>query len=111
MPIHDWTRADAGTFHFFHMLWIGSICEVLNQGLLPRNYYAMGEQRAIGDEPDVLTLHSVPFGDVGGDDGSAFEPSGDAGGGLLLAPPRRASSMRPTRISTGASRIAWSSGT
>ena len=65
MPIHDWTRVDAGTFHFFHMCWIASICDVLNQGLLPRNYYAMGEQRALGDEPDVLTLHAAPFGDAG----------------------------------------------
>ncbi len=65
MPIHDWTRVDAGTFHFFHMRWIASICDVLNEGMLPRNYYAMGEQRALGDEPDVLTLHAAPFGDAG----------------------------------------------
>jgi hypothetical protein len=88
MPIHDWTRVDAGTFHFFHLRWIASICDILNGGLLPRNYYAMGEQRAIGDEPDVLTLHAAPFGNLGGDDAGAAEPSGDAGGGLLLAPPR-----------------------
>ena len=94
MPIHDWTRVDAGIFHFFHLRWILSICDVLNGGLLPRNYYAMGERRAIGDEPDVLTLHAVPFGDAGGDDEGAAEPSGDAGGGLLLAPPRTAHHRR-----------------
>jgi hypothetical protein len=64
MPIHDWTGVDADTFHFFHMRWIASICDVLNEGLLPRNCYAMGEQSANGDEPDVLTLcmqrHSSP---------------------------------------------------
>jgi Protein of unknown function (DUF4058) len=86
MPIHDWDRVDAGTFHFFHMTWIVSICGALNGGILPRNYYAMGEQRAAGDEPDVLTLHATPSG---GEDGrDTTEPSEDAGGGLLLAPPR-----------------------
>ena len=68
--------------------WIASICDVLNEGLLPRNYYAMGEQRAIGDEPDVLTLHAAPLDDAGQDDEGAVELSGDTGGGLLLAPPR-----------------------
>ena len=111
MPIHDWTRVDAGTFHFFHLHWIASICDVLNEGLLPRNYYAMGEQRAIGDEPDVLTLHAAPFGGAGEDDGGAGELSGDTGGGLLLAPPKGASLTKWTRTSIGASRIALSSGT
>lgn len=78
MPIHDWTRVNAGTFHYFHLRWIASICDVLNGGLLPGNYYAMGEQRAIGVEPDVLTLHFAFPDDI---------PSGDTGGGLLVAPP------------------------
>ena len=24
MPIHDWTRVDAGIFHHFHQRWIGA---------------------------------------------------------------------------------------
>ena len=36
MPVHDWTRVDAGTFHAFHTLWIGEIMKALNAGLLPR---------------------------------------------------------------------------
>lgn len=86
MPIHDWTRVDAGTFHYFHLRWIASICDILNGGLLPRDYYAMGEQRTIGVEPDVLTLHSASPDDVPGEIDDV--PPGDAGGGLLVAPPR-----------------------
>ena len=87
MPIHDWDRVDAGTFHFFHMTWIVSICDVLNGGLLPRHYYAMGEQRAAGDEPDVLTLHSGGS-EAAEHDVNPADPEDDAGGGLLLARPR-----------------------
>jgi hypothetical protein len=56
MPIHDWTRVDAGIFHHFHQRWIGVITDVLNQRLLPREYYALAEQQGSGFEPDVLTL-------------------------------------------------------
>ena len=56
MPIHDWTRVDAGIFHHFHQRWIGVITDVLNQRLLPTDYYALAEQQGAGFEPDVLTL-------------------------------------------------------
>ena len=56
MPIHDWTRVDAGIFHHFHQRWIGAICDVLNDRLLPEDYYALGEQWAGGRNPDVLAL-------------------------------------------------------
>jgi hypothetical protein len=58
MPIHDWTRVDAGIFHHFHHLWIGAITRVLNQRLLPADYYALAEQQGAGFEPDVLTLRA-----------------------------------------------------
>jgi hypothetical protein len=57
MPIHDWTRADAGVFHSFHQLWIGAICTTLNQGVLPSNYFALPELAAGRPIPDVLALH------------------------------------------------------
>ena len=60
MTVHDWTRVGAGTFHHFHSLWIGDICKALNGGLLPDDYYAMGEQVAQDIGPDVLTLQ-VPM--------------------------------------------------
>jgi hypothetical protein len=40
MPIHDWTRVEAGIFHDFHGLWIQVIKLALNDGLLPPDYYA-----------------------------------------------------------------------
>ena len=41
MPIHDWTKVDAGIFHHFHHAWIDEIQRVLNHGLLPDEYYAL----------------------------------------------------------------------
>ncbi len=46
MPIHDWTRVDAGIFHDFHTVWIGYLRTALNEGLLPEGYYALAEQHA-----------------------------------------------------------------
>ena len=46
MPIHDWSRVSAGTFHAFHVAWLGHIQEALNTGVLPPDYYAMAEQIA-----------------------------------------------------------------
>jgi hypothetical protein len=59
MPIHDWTRVSAGTFHDFHCGWIAELRKALNKGLLPAGYYAMAEQVAGNIEPDVLTLEST----------------------------------------------------
>ncbi len=56
MPIHDWTRVDAGTFHDLHSAWIIHLKEALNGGVLPRSYYAMAEQHAGQVIADVLTL-------------------------------------------------------
>lgn len=80
MPIHDWTRVDAGIFHAFHHTWITEIARALNRGLLPTDYYALPEQHAAGFGPDVLTLQSD---DEAG--GPAAEPSPS---GVLLAPPK-----------------------
>jgi hypothetical protein len=82
MPIHDWSRVDAATFHNFHYYWVGEVGRVLNDGLLPKNCYAMVEQYAGRLEADVLTL------ELGRQDGA--EPPAANGGGLLLAetPPK-----------------------
>lgn len=63
MPLHDWTRVEAGIFHDFHTVWIGTIRTALNDGLLPQGYYALAEQHAGQAITDVLTLHTstVPF--------------------------------------------------
>src|SRR6516162_5051546 len=48
MPIHDWTRVDAGIFHDFHHEWISSLKRALNQALSPSDYYAMADQIVSG---------------------------------------------------------------
>ena len=58
MPVHDWTRVSAGTFHDFHNAWITELRNALNGGLLPRGFYAQGEQYAGQIQTDVLTLHA-----------------------------------------------------
>lgn len=60
MPVHDWTRVSAGTFHDFHNAWITELRNALNGGLLPPGYYAQGEQSAGQIHTDVLTLHAPP---------------------------------------------------
>ncbi len=41
MPVHDWTRVDAGLFHAFHHRWIGGLCDLLNTRLLPPDHFAL----------------------------------------------------------------------
>lgn len=60
MPVHDWTRVEAGIFHDFHHAWIEDIKRALNSGILPDEYYALAEQFAGGFGPDVLTLEGPP---------------------------------------------------
>src|SRR5438132_3216669 len=80
MPVHDWTRVDAGLFHHFHQRWIASLCDALNAGSLPSDYFALAEQSIQGPIPDVLTLH-LALG--------AGEPSNGAGGLAVASfPPR-----------------------
>lgn len=79
MPIHDWTRVNAGTFHHFHTTWITHVSEALNGGLLPEGYYAMAEQHAGRVIADILTLRV--------DDDSLFAPR-DSGPVAVASPPR-----------------------
>lgn len=67
MPVHDWTRVNAGTYHHFHALWIAHLSETLNSGVLPSGYYALAEQWAGHRVADVLALQSPvpPTGDGG----------------------------------------------
>jgi hypothetical protein len=56
MPVHDWTRVDAGLFHAFHQRWISALSDNLNAGGLPPDYFALAERSVRGPIPDVLTL-------------------------------------------------------
>jgi len=58
MPIHDWTRADAGLFHSFHQDWTIELCRTLNRGLLPPGFNALADQVTGPIEPDVVTLRN-----------------------------------------------------
>jgi hypothetical protein len=82
MPIHDWTRVEAGIFHHFYHAWTGELAKALNRGLLPADYYALAEQIAGGLGPDVLTLQHPTNGL-----GSPPTP-GTAGVALATAPPQ-----------------------
>ena len=82
MPIHDWTRVEAGLFHDFHLGWIAALRRSLNGGLLPKGYYALAEQVAGGPIPDVLTLQTS----------TPKRAQADGPGGVAVAdtPPRTA---------------------
>jgi hypothetical protein len=90
MPIHDWTRVTAGTFHAFHLAWIAEMQRVLNGQVLPSGYYALAEQVANQVVPDVLTLQDL--GEAGSAAAAPREGAGDGNGatGLAVAtaPPR-----------------------
>jgi hypothetical protein len=66
MPIHDWSRVDAGLFHNFHQRWIAALCDALNTGGLPADYFALQEQVVSGPIPDVLTLRLSPSDELTG---------------------------------------------
>ena len=53
MPIHDWTRVSAGTFHGFHNAWITELARALNNGVLPSPFYAEAEQ--VASEAEVYS--------------------------------------------------------
>lgn len=86
MPMHDWTRVPAGTYHAFHNSWITFLQATLNDGLLPPSYYALGDQRMGEFAPDVLALQT--------ESGNGHEPDwltdGDSATmvAVATAPPR-----------------------
>jgi hypothetical protein len=68
MPLHNWTRVNAGLFHHFHQGWCWEISASLNGGPLPAGYTALVEQRSGTKEADALTIEErVPSAEpVGG---------------------------------------------
>src|ERR1700724_972145 len=80
MPIHVWTRVDAGLFHAFHHGWIEELARALNRGVLPTDYFALPEQNIRGSIADVLTLELAAAGE---------EPPGKDGGVAVAARPPR----------------------
>ncbi len=57
MPIHDWSRVDAGLFNHFHQDWIVELCRALNAARLPPGLLALIDQQVPDPIPDV---HAFP---------------------------------------------------
>jgi hypothetical protein len=93
MPVHDWTRVDAGMFHDFHTVWTVALRNALNEGLLPQGYYALAEQHAGRAITDILTLHASPEAPE-----PAWLPPDTGGIAVAEAPPRvgRKQTVEPT---------------
>lgn len=85
MPMHDWTRVIAGTYHDFHNTWIINIKNTLNDGRLPTALYAMSEQRTGENEIDVLTLESGPSNGEWHEDDT---PNAEGGVAVAIAKPK-----------------------
>jgi hypothetical protein len=49
VPIHDWTKVEAGIFHHFLHEWLFTIKAALNQNLLSSGHYALAEHVPIGN--------------------------------------------------------------
>jgi hypothetical protein len=75
MPIHDWTRVDAGLFHDFHQDWTIELRRRLNDGRLPSGFVALADQQTGGPVPDVLTLKRGPRSPRQGQSGSGVAVS------------------------------------
>jgi hypothetical protein len=84
MGVHNWTRVEAGIFHSFHQAWNAELNGVLNTGLLPPGFYALIEQHAGKQIPDLLTLHAS----------SSTEPLPPPSGGVAVATVRPKVSRR-----------------
>jgi hypothetical protein len=82
MPVHDWTKVEAGTYHAFHTAWITHLKEGMNNGLLPSAYYALSEQHLGRRSSDFLAPHVSDF--------PASSPASSREGAVLVdeVPPR-----------------------
>src|SRR5262249_17981173 len=83
MPVHDWTRVEAGIFHGFHTMWTVALNNALNAGLLPPGYYALPEQHAGRAIADILTPHTSTDPGV-----APWLPPDQGGIAVAEAPPR-----------------------
>jgi len=73
MPIHDWTKVGADVYHDFHNTWIAFLKGALNQGVLPKGYSALSDQRVSLTEPDIIALSEAAESEADGGIGVAVE--------------------------------------
>jgi hypothetical protein len=95
MNLHDWTRVEDSTFHDFHTGWVVHLKEALNDGRLPKGYYAQAEQHVGRKVADVLALH------VSDPDAKApLPPIGERAVAVAVAPPRvsRSRVIKPSQL-------------
>jgi hypothetical protein len=97
MPVHDWTRVTAGTFHAFHNAWITHLQEALNGRVLPNGYYALGAQRSGDIGPEILTLHADTNGNDASDYASPSQPDGDGMLAVIEYPPNVSLALEASR--------------
>lgn len=65
MPIHDWTKVDAGIYHSFALSWLLALKRWLNQTLNPRSHYAL-------QAPAFFTPSDAGYLDPGSDPEEAY---------------------------------------
>jgi hypothetical protein len=99
MPVHDWTKVDAGIFHAFHHIWITALHGAVS-ARLPPSYYCLPEQVAGVGNPDVLTLQFTipnPPPPLANGNGS-HKPNESGGVAVATAPPRARFTARSEAI-------------
>jgi len=96
MPIHDWTRVEAGIYHHFHGRWLYAMADALNLGVLPKGYYALAEQITRTFGPDVLALQYPGNGSTGHE---TAREAGEAGGlAVAIARPKSQIEAKEKRV-------------
>ncbi len=60
MPLHDWSRVDAGVFHDFHLAWVCELRRALNTAVEREANYALIEEHRDRDLHDVVARCHAP---------------------------------------------------
>jgi hypothetical protein len=80
-------------------MWIPQIASVLNEGLLPKGYYALAEQNTASAWPDVIALEIVPPTLVGKDQGLSPRKHEPGRVSVALPAPRMFITTKTTNVS------------
>jgi hypothetical protein len=59
MPIHDWTKVDAGIFHHFHHSWIHETKRALNRVVESRGCYTLLEHDPTRFRPELQAIRGA----------------------------------------------------
>jgi hypothetical protein len=80
-------------------MWIPQIASVLNEGLLPKGYYALAEQNTASAWPDVIALEIVPPNDGRGEVGPSPRRREPGRVSVAMPAPRTSITTKTTNIS------------